>query len=83
MADNKAFYAARSGQSITCITLPDPQPQRDSAQEFITPAQEIVQHLLAHPYDLIDVRRLLRHFHASGDEFQQATKEVEHRVSRR
>jgi len=60
----------------------DPQPPLGSAQEISMPAQRLAQHLLRYPYDLIDVRHLLRRFHASGEEFQQALAEVEHRVGR-
>jgi hypothetical protein len=36
------------------------------------PAAKIVQHLLRNPYDLIDIFRVMRRFHASGADAQRA-----------
>ena len=54
-----------------------PQPQPCPAQNLTVPAKKIAQHLRRNPYDLIDARRLLRRFQASGDDFRQALNQVE------
>ena len=58
--------------------MDDPQFQLRTDQELSIPAQQLSYHLLYHPYDLIDVRRLLRRFQASVADFQQAVWQVEH-----
>lgn len=52
------------------------QPQL-SAVVTIDVAEQIAQHLLHKPYDLIDSRRLLRLFKASADDFQRALQRME------
>ena len=58
--------------------MDDPQYQLVSEQELNTPAQRLASHLSYYPCDLIDVRRLLRRFQASGADFQQAMRQIEH-----
>lgn len=41
------------------------------------PAEQIVQHLLHTPSDLIDTRRLMRHFRASVDDVLRAFTQLE------
>ena len=62
---------------------PQSQPQPGNIHDLSTPAQQLTQHLLRHPYDLIDVRRLLRRFRASTVDFQQALTQVEHEARTR
>jgi hypothetical protein len=38
----------------------------------VDPAEEIAQHLFHNPSDLIDIRCLMRRFHASVADFQRA-----------
>ena len=50
------------------------QTQQSEAED---PAEKIIFHLLRHPYDLVDTRRLMRRFHASVADVQLALKELE------
>jgi hypothetical protein len=53
--------------------------RRDQAKQEVAPAQDysegvekLVLHLLRHPYDILDTRRLLRRFRVSAQELQSA-----------
>lgn len=53
----------------------DPQDQRD-------PAEQVLFHLLRHPYDLVDARRLMQRFHASAADVSCALSKFELYVPR-
>jgi hypothetical protein len=59
---------------------PQSQPQPGNIHDLSPSAQQLTQHLLRYPCDLIDVRRLLRRFRASTADFQQALTQVEQQV---
>jgi len=52
--------------------MTDEQQLRSTAVVGVDPAEQIAQHLVQNPSDLIDIRRLMRHFHASVADFQRA-----------
>ena len=58
-----------------------PHSHLANEQEVSTPSQQLSAHLLHYPYDIIDVSRLLRRFHASVTDFHQALRQVEHSES--
>lgn len=41
------------------------------------PTEQVLFHLLRHPYDLIDTRRLMRRFHASAADVSRALGKFE------
>jgi len=53
----------------------EPQPQTTIINQ--DPAEQIVQHLLHTPSDLIDTRRLMRRFHASVEDVLRAFRQLE------
>ena len=53
-------------------------PQEKEPQD---PAERLLLHLLHHPYDLVDTRRLMRQFHASAVDFQRALVQFERYAS--
>lgn len=48
----------------------DPKDPKDAAEQ-------VLFHLLRHPYDLVDTRRLMRRFHASAADISHALSEFE------
>jgi hypothetical protein len=52
--------------------MPDGQQPRSTTTLAVDPAEEIAQHLFHNPSDLIDIRCLMRRFHASVADFQRA-----------
>ena len=51
--------------------------QSSTSDEPDSPAEKIRRHLLARPYDVIDLRGLMRRFRASADDVQWALKWLE------
>lgn len=54
-----------------------PQQRPAISTAGVDPAENIVQHLLRQPSDLIDTGRLMRRFHASVQDFQRALTRLE------
>jgi hypothetical protein len=52
--------------------MTDEQQLRSTTVVSVDPAERIAQHLVQNPSDLIDIRRLMRHFRASVADFQRA-----------
>jgi hypothetical protein len=48
----------------------DPKDPKD-------PAEQVLLHLLRHPWDLVDARRLMRRFHASAADVSRALGKFE------
>jgi hypothetical protein len=59
------------------VDVQEDKRQKDDSQD---PAEKLLFHLLRHPYDLIDTRRLMRQFHASAADFQRALRKFEQSI---
>ena len=51
--------------------------QHDQQSGANNPAEQLLLHLVRHPCDLVDARRLMRCFHASASDMQLALKTFE------
>ncbi|HXG20149.1 MAG TPA: hypothetical protein VNN62_13885 [Methylomirabilota bacterium] len=51
--------------------------RQDRQSDVNDPAEQLLLHLLHHPCDLVDARRLMRRFHASVNDVQRALQEFE------
>ena len=58
-------------------SLTDVQESKKQEEGSQDPAEQLLLHLLRHPYDLIDTRRLMRQFHASPADFQNVLGKLE------
>ena len=54
-----------------------PEQPREDWKDPKDPAEEVFLHLLRHPCDLIDARRLMQRFHASAADVYRALGEFE------
>lgn len=50
---------------------------RDQQGNPIDPSEQLILHLLRHPCDLVDTRRLMRRFRASAADVQRALGRLE------
>lgn len=53
------------------------EEQVGDPKDLKDPAEQVLFHLLRHPYDLVDTRRLMRRFHASATDISRALGEFE------
>jgi hypothetical protein len=51
--------------------------RQDRQGDVNDPAEQVLLHLVRHPCDLVDARRLMRRFHASVNDVQRALQEFE------
>lgn len=51
--------------------------QHEQQGEPNDPVEKLVLHLLRHPYDLVDTRRLMRRFRASAADMQRALRRID------
>jgi hypothetical protein len=54
-----------------------PRDQQQNLQESRDPSEQLLLHLLRHPCDLVDTRRLMRLFHVSAVEVQRVLGQLE------
>jgi hypothetical protein len=57
--------------------MPDDHQLLSTTTGAVDPVEQIAQHLLRNPSDLVDARHLMRHFHASAADFQRALQRLE------
>jgi len=57
--------------------MPNPRSSSQTLGEGGERAEKIARYLLQNPFDLVDARRLMRRFRASGAEIQQALSRLE------
>ncbi len=55
--------------------MADSDFQRPEAEQ-VDPATRLTQHLLLQPQDLVDARRLMRHFRVSPKDFTQILAQI-------
>ena len=53
------------------------EKQGEEQKDQREPAEQVLFHLLRHPYDLVDARRLMRRFHASAADVSCALSKFE------
>lgn len=66
---------------MTDVQQPAEQQEED-LKDPKDPAEEVFLHLLRHPCDLIDARRLMQRFHASAADVYHALGKFELRMSK-
>jgi hypothetical protein len=54
-----------------------PRDQQHKLQESNDPSEQLLLHLLRHPCDLVDARRLMRIFHVSAVEVERVLGQLE------
>jgi len=53
------------------------ESQGEDLKDLKDPAEEVLLHLLRHPCDLVDARRLMQRFHASAADVYRAISKFE------
>ena len=56
------------------VTVQEEQKLQDEKDD---PAEKLLMHLLRHPCDLVDARKLMQRFHATVPDVQRALRELE------
>ena len=59
------------------VDVQDEQSLHDEQDEQGDPAEKLLMHLLRHPCDLVDTRKLMQRFHASVHDAQCALDKLE------
>ncbi len=57
--------------------MSDPDKPLPASGTLEDPAEQLVQHLLRQPHDLVDARRLFQRFRVTTREFQRALRQFE------